>query len=100
VVEQREVMTLSMQWRIHAMGRFYDAHEDSIVYFDSHSGDTHLLSNFAAHVMQQLGHERLTTQELVNKIASTMVSGDIRELTEAVSGVLEELLSLDILKRE
>jgi hypothetical protein len=29
-----------------------------------------------------------------------MVSGDIRELTEAVSGVLEELLSLDILKRE
>jgi PqqD family protein of HPr-rel-A system len=94
------VTTVSMQWRIDAMGKFYDAHEDSVVYFDSHSGDTHLISNFAAHVMRQLGHERLTTEELVNKIAPTMVSGDIRELTEAVSGVLEELLTLDILKRE
>jgi hypothetical protein len=89
-----------MKWRIDTMGRFYDAHEDNVVYFDSRSGDTHLLSSFTAHVIQQLGPEQLTTDELVNKIAPTMVSGGIGELMEAVSGVLEELLSLDILQRE
>ncbi len=89
-----------MKWRIDSMGRFYDAHEDTVVYFDSHSGDTHLLSDFAAHVMQQLGADPLTTEELVHRISPTIESDNIPELTQAVSGVLEELLALDILKRE
>ncbi len=42
----------------------------------------------------------LTTEELVNRISPTIESSNIPELTEAVSGVLEELLALDILKRE
>jgi PqqD family protein of HPr-rel-A system len=89
-----------MKWRIDSMGRFYDAHEDTVVYFDSHSGDTHLLSDFAAYVMQQFGDHPLTTEELVNQISPTVDSGDIPDLTEAISGVLGELLALDIVKRE
>ena len=82
------------------MGRFYDASEDTVVYFDARSGDTHLLSDFAAYVMQQLDDHPLTTEELVNKILPTIESGNSSELAKAVSGVLEELVALDILQCE
>jgi PqqD family protein of HPr-rel-A system len=89
-----------MKWRNDSMGRFYDANEGTVVYFDSHSGDTHLLSDFSAYVMQQLDNQPLTTEDLVEKISPVIESGNIPDLTEAVSGVLEELVALDILKRE
>jgi PqqD family protein of HPr-rel-A system len=82
------------------MGRFYDAHEDTVVYFDSRSGDTHLLSDFAAHVMQHLGDDPLSTEELVNRISLTLDSSNFPQLPEAVAAVLKELLALDILQRE
>ena len=82
------------------MGRFYDAHEDTVVYFDTHSGDTHLLSDFAAYVIQQLEDQPLTTEELVNRISPTIESSDASLLKNAVSGVLNELVALDILKQE
>ena len=82
------------------MGRFYNPAEDTVVYFDSHSGDTHLISDFAAYVMQQLDDQPLTTEELVKRISPAIESSNIPELTMAVSGVLEELVALDIVKRE
>lgn len=82
------------------MGRFYDANEGAVVYFDSHSGDTHLLSEFAAHVMQQFDDQALTTKALVQQISSDIDVADLPELNGAVLSVLEELVSLDILKRE
>jgi PqqD family protein of HPr-rel-A system len=89
-----------MKWRIDSMGRFYDPDEDTVVYFDAHSGDTHLLSDFAAYVMRQIDEQPLTTEELVSKLSPAIESSNILELTDAVSSVLEELLALDILKRE
>jgi hypothetical protein len=71
------------------MGRLYDANEDTVVYFYLHSGDTHLLSDFAAYVMQHLDDHPLTTEELVNKISPTVELSNIPELTKAVSGILE-----------
>lgn len=89
-----------MTWLKDSRGRFYDSNEGTVVYFDSHSGDTHLLSDFAACVMQQFDNQPLTTEDLVKKMSPTIEPGDIPDLTEAVSGVLEELVALDILKRE
>ena len=89
-----------MKWRIESIGRFYDANESTVVYFDSQSGDTHLLSDFAAYVMRHLIEQPLTTEELVNRISPTIETGNISDVKGTVSGVLEELLSLDILKRE
>ena len=89
-----------MKWRKDSSGRFYDANESSVVYFDSHSGDTHLLSDFAAYVVQQFGDQPLTTEQLINQILPTIESGDTAQLTDALSAVLEELVTLDILKRE
>jgi PqqD family protein of HPr-rel-A system len=89
-----------MKWRNDSTGRFYDASESTVVYFDSRSGDTHLLSDFAAHLMQQFGEHALTTEELVNQISPTIALGDTSDLMQVVAGVLEELAALDILKRE
>jgi PqqD family protein of HPr-rel-A system len=95
-----KVTTVTTKWRIDSMGRFYDPAEDTVVYFDSHSGDTHLLSDFAAYILQQLDDQPLTTEELVNRISPAIGSSDIPELTMAVSGVLEELVALEVTKRE
>ncbi|MEZ5501990.1 MAG: HPr-rel-A system PqqD family peptide chaperone [Halioglobus sp.] len=89
-----------MKWRIRSIGRYYDANESTIVYFDSCSGDTHLLSDFAAHVLQQFSDRPLTTEELVNHISQSMESGELAVLERSVSGVLEQLVALDILQRD
>jgi PqqD family protein of HPr-rel-A system len=86
-------------WRIHPKGLLYDAHESTVVYFDAYSGDTHLLSDFAGYVMQQLGDQPLTTEELLNQLSPSIDPEELPDLEEMVSGVLEELVSLDILKR-
>ena len=89
-----------MKWRNESRGRFYDANESTVVYFDSHSGDTHLLSDFAAYVLQQFDHQPLTTDELVDQISAAVVPGNIPDLRETLTGVLTELVALDILKQE
>ena len=89
-----------MKWRKDYSGQFYDANESSVVYFDAHSGDTHLLSDFAAYVVQQFGDQSLTTEQLINQILPTIESGDTAQLTDTLPGVLEELVTLDIIKRE
>lgn len=71
-----------------------------MVYFDSYSGDTHLLSDFAGFVMQQLSDQPLTTEEVVNLISLSVDPEDIPDLEQAVTGVLEELALLDILKQD
>jgi len=96
----RKVITVTKKWRIDSMGRFYNPAEDTVVYFDTRSGDTHLISDFAAYVMQQLDDQHLSTEELVNRISPAIGSSNIPELTMDVSRVLEELVALDILKCE
>lgn len=89
-----------MTWRTHSKGRLYDANESTVVYFDSHSGDTHLLSDFAGFIMQQLNEQPLTTEALVQQISPSIDAEDIGELEAAVITVLEELVILDILKQD
>lgn len=100
IVAAKEVCPLTMKWRIHSTGRFYDANESTVVYFDSHSGDTHLLSDFAAFIMQQFGSNSLTSEELIAQISPTIDSPSGTELILLVEGILAELASLDILKQE
>ena len=89
-----------MTWRIHSRGQLYDANESTVVYFDSYSGDTHLLSDFAGFVMEQLGNQPLTTEELVARVSHSVDPEELPELEQALTGVLEELVLLDILQRD
>lgn len=86
-----------MKWRTYSMGRLYDASEDTVVYFDSHSGDTHLLSDFAGYIVRQLSLQPMTTEELVSELTPSFDPEDIAGLHETVTGVLQELVTLDIL---
>ena len=89
-----------MTWRTHSKGRLYDANESTVVYFDSYSGDTHLLTDFAGFVVQQLEPQPLTTEELMHRVADSVDPDDIADLAAALTGVLEELVALDILTRD
>ena len=88
-----------MKWRIDSVGRLYDAGESTVVYFDPASGDTHLLSDFAAHIIQQFANEPMDIEALVSRISSDIEPRDLSELTQAIPTVVEELAALDILKR-
>ena len=87
-------------WRTYSKGQLYDANESTVVYFDSYSGDTHLLSDFAGFVMQQLSNQPRTTEDVVSQISLSIDPEEIPDLKAAVTGVLEELALLDILKRD
>ena len=88
-----------MKWRIDSMGRFFDAGEGMVVYFDPASGDTHLVSDFAAYLIQQFADQPMDIEELINRISPDIDSGDLLEMTEATPDVLAELVTLDVLKR-
>ena len=81
------------------MGQFYDPGEDMAVYFDPASGDTHLISHFAAYLIQQFTDQPMEIEALIKQISPDIDPVDLLELTQATPDVLEELVTLDILKR-
>lgn len=88
-----------MRWQVQSRGRFYDANEDTVVYFDSRSGDTHLLSDFAAYIIEQLANRPLTVDELIDRISLNIEYPIDADLNEAVKAVLDELVLLEIVNR-
>jgi PqqD family protein of HPr-rel-A system len=89
-----------MKWRIESPGRFYDAGERAVVYFDTASGDTHLLSDFAAYILEQFEGRPLSVAELASLAEQAVEPGDRQDLEAMITGVLEELVALDILKQD
>ena len=88
-----------MKWRIASTGRVYDPGESTVVYFDNDSGDTHLLSDFAAFVIEQFDGQSLSAEELVDRISPVVESGQFPDLASALHDVVMDLAALDILKR-
>ncbi len=87
-----------MQWRIEQLGEFFDPQEDMVVYFDRRSGDTHLITAFAAHILRQFSDQPLDIDELVRRVSPDMDDCTPAELSEALSGALDELTILDIVQ--
>lgn len=88
-----------MSWYVHSTGQIFDANEGPVVFFHPESGDTHLLGEFAACVLQQLAAGPMTTGELVEHLAPLMEADSRDALSDSVGIVLEELVALDILSR-
>lgn len=87
-----------MKWHIDSAGQFYDCEENLVVYFDSASGDTHLISDFAAYLLQQIagkGHP-LNEEEIIDLVTADIEPADLFELTKAIPDILGELAALDI----
>lgn len=90
-----------MAWKVESMGLFYACDESMVVYFDPASGDTHLVSDFAAYLIQQIAREArfLEFDELVSLITADIEPADLPELTQAIPDILDDLASLDIVER-
>ena len=58
-----------MNWRINSPGLTYDCGDGNVIYFDTASGDTHLISDFAAHLIRQIADHSPDTSELMALIA-------------------------------
>lgn len=87
-----------LKWRIASRGRVYDPGESTVVYFDGETGDTHLLSDFGAFVIEQFDAQSLTAEELLERISPAVEPGQFPDLAGALRDVLTELAALDILK--
>ena len=90
-----------MKWQCGAIGHVYACGEDMTVYFDPASGDTHLVSDFAAYLIRRIaGHGcPLDYQEILELITADIEPADLAELTAAVPNILSELAALDIVSR-
>lgn len=87
-----------MKWRLESKGLFYDANEGSVVYYDPDSGDTHLLSEFAACVLRQFDSNAVDTQELLRALQPELPDHTEADLQDATTAVLDELVAMQILK--
>lgn len=85
-----------MKWQIHANWEVYDRGEESVVLYDTASGDTHLISAFAYHLLSALAARPLGTQELVESLSANIDNADAPELATAVPDILKQLAELDL----
>ena len=87
-----------MAWHIDPVGLFYDPGENTVVYFDPASGDTHLVSQFAAHLIRCLAsaNRPLDTDQIAELIRPEIEQDDQSSLTQTISDILDELTVLDI----
>ena len=81
------------------MGLIYACNESMVVYFDPASGDTHLISDFAAYLIQRIADagRPLESEELISMIVDDIEPADLPELSTAIPDILKELNSLDII---
>ena len=85
-----------MRWQVSTAGKFYDENEGTVVYFDPQSGDTHLLTDFAAQIVRELSESPKTTAELEQQLATMADDADLQTLREGIATVIVELEQLDI----
>lgn len=87
-----------MKWQIDSAGRFYECGEETAIYFDPASGNTHLISDFAAYLARQLADagQPLDTAEIIELVRIDIEAEDLPELSLAVPGILNALADLGI----
>ena len=87
-----------MAWQISSPGIFYDRDETVVVYYDAASGNTHLISEFAAYLIQQIASQDrpLDSDEIIKLVSSDIEPGNQTELNQTIPQIIGELATLDI----
>lgn len=80
-----------MKWRACSFGKFYDRGEGAVVYFDSASGNTVLITNFAAEILRTLTRSSLSTDAIFDLHGGDLEDGTEAERKEAVKSILDDL---------
>jgi hypothetical protein len=88
-----------LKWKTRSIGMFYGRDEGTTIYFDPASGDTHLISDFAAFLVRHLVNaaQPLDLEEIIELVRIDIEAEDLPELRPAISGILNDLADLDIL---
>ena len=87
-----------MKWHIQSAGDFYDHGEASVIYYDPRSGGTHLISQFAAHLLQKIAAHPLSTEQIMEAVSADIDAEDSPDLQTAVPDILSRLADLDIIQ--
>ena len=88
-----------MKWRLRAGQtlRMFSADDESVIYNDN-SGDTHLISEAAASLLQRLRQSDADTASLVTACAAEWELEADEELVAAIRDLLAELDSLGLIE--
>ena len=62
------------------------------------SGDTHLISDFAAHLLRQLSPEPSALEDIVERISPDIEPGELEETTAAIPELLHLLADLGVVE--
>ena len=85
-----------MRYKVEVPGRMYDCGEESVVYFDVQTGDTHLVSDFVAHIIRKLSDRSMDIDTLTESLLPDVEADTRSNLAIAIPNILEELVSLEI----
>jgi hypothetical protein len=89
-----------MKWRAASEGQIYQCNEDSVVYFDPASGNTHLLSDFAGYLIEKLAGEAMDLEQIINQITPGIDSEYLPDIDKSIPQLLSELVALDVIEQE
>lgn len=88
----------SLKWQTGPIGQFYECGESAAIYFDPASGDTHLVSEFAAYLIRRLAGaaQPLDLAEIIALVRDDIEAEHLPELSLALPEILKTLTDLDI----
>lgn len=87
-----------MHWRLCAPGQLYDRNEGLAVYFDTASGDTHLINGLAAALLGELAPGPVSQDELLAWFAGVVTDVQPSECPSILDKILGELQALFIVE--
>ena len=70
------------------------------MYFDTRTGDTHLVSDFAAHIIRMLSDRAMDMDTLRKNLLPNVDADDVGDLNSALPNILDELLSLEVVEQQ
>lgn len=87
-----------MLWHSCSEGFFYDRNEGLAVFFDSASGNTHLVDDFALKILKILSVSPLSPEAIKKECTDQMVGMASHEQDQLIEDVLHELHSIDLIE--
>ena len=89
-----------LRWKLSAEGKVYARDDEPVaVYFDPGSGDTHLIDEHSAFLLDLLQAGPMTLEAMVSNIlADASVTVSTAEIEVDVEDLLQELQSFDIVE--
>jgi len=87
-----------MLWRVCSEGLVFDRDEGVAVFFDSASGNTHLINGFALKILRLLSVSPLSSELIKRECADQMVGLGCDEQDLLIEDMLNELHSLDLIE--